>query len=385
MKVYYILSVLSIEDKNFFFDSIKDIHKPEDVDNIIKTRYYRVNKVTTNTTYNSITLETWMFIKTIWDKYWVSPDQINWIYKENMVILNDDLWLYNSKNNEWNKISWEKNTYFFTSRYSFWNIFWAFFNELSKIHKNFPKLIYPNKNLIYTRKEKIRFIMNAYTKRKKIIGNFMLPLMYTRSTQSIKSLLSLWKNEVWDSDILIKKSRWTDNWKHITLLNVEEYLWNDQKIDYLFLKYISFTNEFDSWIYFTSYFDIEKEYRLYYAKDKITSKYNLYSAKQKINLTSKEDLLSKMTLWTWSDLKVKWELLDNNSIPKELDKIAKFVFKSNDLEVWVIEFIKLSNWEYRFLEINCLWGSMMFEWKDEENIKDLISNWWNFLYNKDIK
>jgi len=355
MKVYYILSVLSIEDKNFFFDSIKDIHKPEDVDNIIKTRYYRVNKVTTNTTYNSITLETWMFIKTIWDKYWVSPDQINWIYKENMVILNDDLWLYNSKNNEWNKISWEKNTYFFTSRYSFWNIFWAFFNELSKIHKNFPKLIYPNKNLIYTRKEKIRFIMNAYTKRKKIIGNFMLPLMYTRSTQSIKSLLSLWKNEVWDSDILIKKSRWTDNWKHITLLNVEEYLWNDQKIDYLFLKYISFTNEFDSWIYFTSYFDIEKEYRLYYAKDKITSKYNLYSAKQKINLTSKEDLLSKMTLWTWSDLKVKWELLDNNSIPKELDKIAKFVFKSNDLEVWVIEFIKLSNWEYRFLEINCLW------------------------------
>gem|GEM_PF-5836528 len=69
MKVYYILSVLSNEEKDFFFDSIKLLNNPTDIDEIIKTKYYRVNKETIGTTYNSIILETWIFIKTIWEKF----------------------------------------------------------------------------------------------------------------------------------------------------------------------------------------------------------------------------------------------------------------------------------------------------------------------------
>lgn len=380
MKVYYILSVLSESDKNFFFDSISGLNKPEDIDHIIKTKYYRVNKKTIGTTYNSITLETWIFIKSIWEKYWVSPKEINWVYKQNMVILNDDLWLF--KNNLWEKVSWEENVYFFTSRYSFRNIFWAFWEELSKINKKFPKLIFPNKNFNNVQKEKISFIMNAYKKRKKLIWDFMLPLMYTRNTQSIKNLLQLWKKEVWEENILVKKSWATDNWKHISLINVDEYLENDQKIDYLFLKYIYSTSEYNSWVYFSTFYDIEKEFRLYYAKDNLTWEYNLYSAKQKINLTDKESLLTKATLRTGQDLKVEWYLLDINNIPDDLKKAAKYILKRNNIEVWVIEFVRLHNWKYRFLEINCLWWSMMFDWEDEDNIKERITNWWGYLFNK---
>lgn len=385
MKIYYILSILSDEEKKFFLDSISNITKLDDIDYIIKTKYYRVNRKTENTTYNSIILETWLFIKEIWIKYWISPTEISWVYKENMVILKDDLWIFRNNVNEWVKISWEENIYFFTSRYSFWNVFWAFWDELSKINKKFPKLVYPNKDLDFNRHEKSRYIMKSYSKRKEIIGNFMLPLMYTRNIQSIKNLLILWKNVTWEKEILLKKSWATDNWKHITLFNADEYLLSDQKLDYLFLKYISSISEFDPWIYFTSYYNINKEFRLYYIKDKNTWKYKLCSAKQKINLTSKDELFLKTTLSTWNDMKVKWELLDIDLTPKKLEKLAKFVLKRNNIEVWVIEFVELPSWEYRFLEINCLWWSMMFEWKDEENIKNMISDWWKYLFKKNVE
>ncbi len=378
MKIYYILSILSVEEKKIFFNSIRDLKQPKDIDELIKTKYYRVNKKTYNTTMNSIILENWIFIKSIWINYWIKPDNINWVYKQNMVILNDDLWLFD--NNKRQKVSWAKDVYFFTSRYWFMNIFWSFWEEISKVNKKFPKLIFPNKNLINTRKEKIRFIMNIYERRKEIIWDFMLPLMYTRNTDSIKQLLLLWKQEVWINDILIKKSWATDNGKHITILKIDEYLENEQKIDYLFLKYISKISEWNSGIYFTSYFNIDKEYRLYYSINNKTLKYKIYSAKQKINITQKEELLKKTTLSTWHNLRVKWKLLNKNRISNKLKEIAEYILNKNNIEVWVIEFIKLKNGTYRFLEINCLWWSMMFEWRDEEDIKEHISNWWNYLF-----
>ncbi|MDR2639934.1 MAG: hypothetical protein LBC61_00930 [Candidatus Peribacteria bacterium] len=117
MKVYYILSALSIEEKTFFLDSIKNLKQPTDIDELVKTRYYRVNKKTENTTDNTIILETWMFIKSIWLNYGVSPDKINWVHNQNMAILNDDLWIYDNTKYSWDKISVEENIYFFTSRY----------------------------------------------------------------------------------------------------------------------------------------------------------------------------------------------------------------------------------------------------------------------------
>jgi hypothetical protein len=28
---------------------------------------------------------------------------------------------------------------------------------------------------------------------------------------------------------------------------------------------------------------------------------------------------------------------------------------------------------------------MMFEWKDEENIKNMISDWWKYLFKKNVE
>ncbi len=384
MKAYYILSVLSVEDKNFFFDTIKDINSPDDIDAIIKRKYYRVDKKTVNTTYNSITLETWLFIKQIWLRYDISPNQINWVYRQNMVILNDDLWLSNWVWKWWEKVSWEKDTYFFTSRYSFRASFWAAWDKISQHNPLYPKLVFPNKEITLNKKEKIRFIVNAYEKREEIIGDFMLPLLYTRNTGSIRDLLNLWKQEVGSTNSVMKKSWATDNGKHITWINVDECINNDQKLDYLFLKYISRINEFDTDLYFTDYFEIDQEFRLYYSKNLKTNNYTLYSVKQKVNLTWRDEILSKANMRTWQQVKVKWSCLDKKDVSQYLDKIAKHVMQANKINVWVIEFIRLPDGAYRFLEINCLGGSMMFEGEDEKNIKTLILNWWDELFLENV-
>ncbi|MDR2639933.1 MAG: hypothetical protein LBC61_00925 [Candidatus Peribacteria bacterium] len=45
------------------------------------------------------------------------------------------------------------------------------------------------------------------------------------------------------------------------------------------MKYLYYANWSDSQIFFVDFYEIDKEYRLYYTKDKNNGKYKYYSAK----------------------------------------------------------------------------------------------------------
>lgn len=382
MTVYYLLFYLNEYEKNFFFRTISNISSIDDIDNLIKNHYYRVWKPydSNNITMNTFILETWIFLKEIWIKYWVKPNEINWIYLDNLVILNDDLWLF--KNNNWLKVSDNENTYFFTSRYPFYNPFWFLWEKLSKINKNFPKLICPNKELdSYYRDDKINYIINVYERREEILWNFMLSLFKIKWIDDIKRVFELWKKVTWTDNTVLKGAWGTDNWKHIKLLNINELLVRKDMLDYIKIKFIDSINEFWSNIYFTDYFEIKEEIRLYFAKNKDWN-YKIYSIKNKVNLTWKEELYFTDSFSTWWNIKVKWELWVIDEIDSWLFNISKYILEKNNKEASVVEFVITNDSEIRFLEINNLWGSLMFEWIDEENIKSRISDWWkNLLHN----
>ncbi len=384
MKIYYLLYVLNDFERDFFFKTIKNIDNIENIDNLIKNNYYRVwysydNKVITN---NSIILEAWIFIKYIWQKYDIKPDNITWINKENLVILNESLfiqkldWLEEIKN-DWKSL-------FLTSRYDFYNPFWFLWEKISKINEKFPKLLYPNKKLnnYYRSNDKIWFIMNIYEKREELIWDFMISLFKFKSANDIKWILELRKNKTGKDNLVLKLSWWSDNWKHIQLINIDEYLNRHDLIEYIQLKYINSINEYWSNIYFIDYYNIEIEYRLYLSRDKKSWKYKLYSLKNKINLTDKESLYSKESFSTWNNIKVKWELWNQKYIPKNILNYWKMVLDKNNIDISVIELVKTKDWNTRFLEINTLWWSMMFEWQDEKNIVKRIDSLWNNVIEK---
>ncbi len=378
MKFYYILSAISQKDYMFFMDSISDIQNKWDINDLIKDKYYRVDVRTENTTYNSLILEAWMFIKKVWEDYDIPPNKINWVYKNNMVILNEDLWLFDK---QWIKIS-EKNTYFCTSRNSFTNPFWVLWDKVSVINENFPRLIYPNKDLKNLKQEKTAHITNIYELRSELIWNFMLPLMYSRNTYSIQQLFKLWLDVTGEKFMLLKKSSHTDNGKHITLVDTEKYVWDDQMLEYMFLKYISKISEFDPDLYFVDFYDIKEETRLYYTFE--SNSYDLHSVKKKKNHNTKDEMSKMATMTTWRNMKVSWSVHDKKGVTKKMNETANYILKANNIEVWVIEFVELPNGEYRFLEINCLGWSMMFRWQDEEDITWMILSWWWEMFKKYI-
>lgn len=105
MKAYYLLSGFPEKDKKFFFESIKEVQHPDDFDTLIATKFYRVNQKTVNTTNSSLVLETWLFLKSIWQLYNIAPSEITWIYKNNLTIVNDDLWMYHASTDTWEQMS----------------------------------------------------------------------------------------------------------------------------------------------------------------------------------------------------------------------------------------------------------------------------------------
>jgi hypothetical protein len=294
------------------------------------------------------------------------------------------LYIQNWNNLEEIKNNWK--TIFCTSRYDFYNPFWFLWEKLSKINDKFPKLLYPNKKLdnYYKSNDKIWFIMNIYDKREELIWDFMISLFKFKSTSDIKWVLELRKNKTWKDNLVLKLSWWSDNWKHIQLIDINEYLDRQDLLEYIKLKYINFINEYWSNVYFIDYYNIDIEYRLYLSRNKKSWKYKLYSLKNKINLTDKESLYSKENFSTWNNIKVKWELWDEKNISKKILNYWKMVLDKNNIDVSVIEFVKTQEWDIRFLEINTLWWSLMFEWQDEENIKKRVDSLWGNIIDKNI-
>lgn len=386
MKVYYLLYVLNEADRKFFFKSIKSIKSINDIDYLIKDNYYRVwqdydSSIVTNST---IILEAWLFIKYLWKNYNIKPNNIIWLFDENLVILNETLFIQN-----WSdcfEVLNDSKTIFCTSRYDFYNPFWFLWEKITKIKKWFPKLIYPNKKLdnYYKSNDKIGFIINIYEDRKELIWDFMISLFKSKTDETIKWILNLWKNKTKKDNLVIKLSWWTDNWKYIKLIDINQYIKESDKIDYIKQNYLNFVNEHWSNVYFIDYYDIEKEYRLYLSRDKDSRKYKLYSLKNKVNLTKKDELFDKENFSTWTNIKVKWELWDRKNLEKGILKLWKKIMKKNDIDISVIELVKTKSGEYRFLEINTLGWSMMFSWSDEKDIKNRIKSLWGNIIEDNI-
>jgi len=372
MNIYYICQ-FDNSYKDEFFDNINSFNSFKDIDSFIDENFYIYNRDNNKKYNNWFLLEAYLFIQYIWKNKWVEPGKIKWLFWENMVILNDDLfvfynWIYES--------TYWKNTYFFTSRGAFDDIFWSFWDKISQKDKKFAKLISTNKSLWYTRIEKLTHIMNMYEKRDKLLWDFMLPLINKKSIYDIEMLLKLWNDVTGTSEAVIKWSYGVDNWNFIKLVNIDEYLWKDDKIEYLCLKFFNYLKTYSN-LYFVNYYDSIEEKRLYFTKK--NNKYELYSVKQKVNITGKDELYDKVSFSTWKDIKIKWVLWENN-IWKRLLKKAIYVLKQNNIDAWAIEFIKDSNWNWRFLEINCLWWTLMFDWEDKENIKKRILDIWDNIY-----
>jgi len=376
MNIYYLCG-FSLSEKNNFEKTLLIMSSYEDVDKYIDENFVIFWRDNLGKHKSWFIFEAYLFVKYMWKEHWVKPSEIKWLYNSNMVILNDDLYVF--YNWKYESTYW-KNTYFFTSRGAFDDVFWTFWDKISSRDDKYARLISTNKDLEYKRIEKITHIMNMYEKREELLWDFMLPLMKSKSLYDIWKLLELWVKVTWKVEVVMKWSHWVDNWELIKLIDINDYLWVDDRLEYLYLKFFNYLKTYSN-MYFVNYYDIEKEQRLYFSRNFHTKEYDLYSVKEKINLTWKYELYDKISFSTWGNIKIRWELWDND-IWEELLKNARYVLSKNNMDAWTAEFIKDIDWNWRFLEINCLGWGLMFDWQDKENIKNRTLGIWDNIFNR---
>lgn len=367
MKIYYVISRMSYSMYLEFQEILDWLNNWSDLNYYLSDIYYKkiLNSKKIDIRAGSIYHEL-IFLKYIKDRKGISYKDINWIYNEEMVILNESLFIY--KNNNWKKVNDEK-ILIMAIKLASNNPFWFLLEKLPNI-----KVSFANKHKNYILKwDKLEHIIDIYWKRKKYIWDFMLPLYKNRSLEWIKKILLLWKNITWKNIFILKWSYLSDNWKDIKLIEVDKVIEREDLLDYIYIKFVSKVL-WNNWsVYFTDRYDCKKEYRFYVNKDIRTKKVNIYYLKHKIHLTTKENLLNKINIETWVALKVNWITWDLNNISNSFIEAIWYILKNINEDSWTIEFIEENNWNIRFLEINDLWDSFV---KSE----DLEEPWQKWIY-----
>ena len=367
MKIYYIISRMSYLMHSEFQEILNWLHNGTDLDYYLSDFYYNkiLNSKRIDIRAGSIYHEL-IFLKYIKEKKDISYRDVNWIYKEEMVILNEDLFIY--KDNNWKKINDEK-IHIMAIKIASNNPFWFLLDKLPNI-----KISFANKRKNYRLKwDKLEHLIDIYWKRKEYIWDFMLPLYANRSLEWIKRIFLLWKEITWKNTFILKWSYLSDNWRDIKLIEVDKIIEREDLLDYVYIKFISKVMWNRGSIYITDRYDCKKEYRFYVNRDIKTKKVGVYYLKHKIHLTKKENLLNKVNIQTWVALRVKWENWDLKNISNDFINAISYVLKNISDNSWTIEFIEENNWNIRFLEINDLWDSFV-------KSLDLEEAWEKWIY-----
>jgi len=292
-----------------------------------------------------------VFIKYVKKKYNIDLNEINWIYKEDLVIFNEELLLY--KDWKWKKIN-DEPIHIVSVKLWFDNPFWYLLKKLPNVKAKFTNN-YDNYQL---RWDKLDFIIDIYDEREKYIWDFMLPSYVNRSLGFIQRILLLRKEKTWKDNVVIKQSYLSDNWKDIKLLKIDDFVNRNDLLDYLYIKYISKV-WFNRWsVYFIDFYDIKKEYRFYVNKTS-KNRVKIFYVKLKKHFTLKDELYNKTDIRVGTNMKITWESEVLKNISKDIKDNVKNVMKKIKPTAWAIEFIEEKNWNFRFLEINDLWDTLL--------------------------
>jgi len=370
MKVYFFLADMNLNDYNFLLEKFKLIDKVSDIKGIISNNYCKIwNKNKDGKTRNTTFLEFMVFVEYFLSKLWGNIEDINFVWRENFFIFNEDIYIY--KNNNFIKIKEE--SLFMTSRDLWSNLFFWFLSDFS-LKNNKIKVLKPNFKRDWTYNDKLYFMNKLYTTRKSSIWDIIIPFFMDSTEEVLKSFFIKVNSMLWKK-VIIKKS-FGDMWKTVRALD----LWN--WLDISNIKQTFFNNRHYSYqgLYITPWYDIKKEYRVYFLYNKKKDSIKIYSIKSRINniddtIFQKENLEIYKNLWT------KWNYINPKDFIKkeETYTFVKKIIKNIWYETWVLEVMDTKEVGLKFIEINHMWGSLMFDNEDELLLQDFYTDMYDML------
>jgi len=372
MEVYYFISNLDESDYDFFSKKINLISNRDDVDTVLDKYVYKIWAENEDTTRRAAFVEACVFIKTYIEKYSGKITDITWVYKENFVSFNKSVFIL--KQNKWYELI--SDSLFVTSRDQWIHPFFYFMVQWS-FSKNIS-ICKPNIRKDWRSYDKLFFVQKLWKYREEYLWDVVIPFFMSVDNILILKLLSFIEERI-GSKCILKKNFWVE-WLAVKALDTNR-LKTDKNIKGLKASFFNQKNLY-SWhgVYITPFYNIEKEYRLYYTY--FDEKISLFSVKHKSYESPNTQTIFSMKDFSKNSIKILWEycsvgefLSKNKSVYEE----AIVIIKNLGLHTGVLEVVKTKEWTIRFIEVNPLWGTLMFKWEDEKWIQDYYSNLWSSL------
>jgi len=369
MKIYYFLSNLSRSDYDFSIEKFSLVENVSDIDAVIDKYTHKIWVDESGRSQRAGFLEALCFMKYFITHMWGAITDIQWVYKKNFVISNSDV--YEDTSTGWVKV--DDHSIFVTTRdgfkHPFFYLLWSW-----KINTTIS-VVKPNFENIWGFLDKIHFIWKLWDQRGKYVGNIVIPLVMDARDDSIKKILSFVADKI-GSQAIIKNNFWVEG-QQVKALDLKDL----DKINVT-----EMANNFFGWKiynhrspYFTPYYNIQQEYRVYFTYSKDVVK--IFSIKNKYNhLKANQDIFSSDN-FSKSNIDIVWEYCKKDSLEqdnnKEIKKACYSIIPKLGLQMWVLELCRTLDNQVRFIEVNPMWGTLMFPWEDEDNIKNYYEDMWS--------
>ncbi|NVP17782.1 hypothetical protein HUU51_03625 [Candidatus Gracilibacteria bacterium] len=365
--IYFLDIGITEKDYDFFLDKIKLISNDISVKDIINTYYYKLGEDNTGRINKSFFLEAMTFIDYLNSELEIELKDIQWVYKENFLLLNKDFYVFNEK--FFQKID-IKNTYFVNIRYPWFSHIFRIFNQLG------GNTLGINHRWDWNYNDKIFCISKLYKGNlKEYVGDIIIPFINTFSKENINILYNFIYDNFGTKKIVLKKSfgEMGNGVKAIDL-NITN---NEKFYDALKNKYCNIYNQLDAF-YIVPFYEIITENRIYYLYNKETDILEIHSVKQKN--TNFEGVFELDSFELYKGIEVYWSYINKNEIisNKILLNYIKKIVKLIGYETGVLELGILSKKDFRFFEVNPYGGTLMFK----EDQDDMYNFYYNMYKNK---
>lgn len=378
MRACFFLHALDRAEFAFLLDKARAIRTADDVARVVSAHFRRIGDSDDDRTSRTAFVEALVFLRFFIEHGLGHPSEVEWVHARNFLILNDTLHEANGRA----FMPLEGPVIFATSRDSWRH---AFFQFLAEFFHDRVYLVKPNPDIPDFGRDKLGSIGRIWALCAELVGDVVIPFMRNRHVDQVRQLLEFVRDNI-GVKVVLKASQGVEGQKVRALdLSVGadhiDSLASAVKFDFLG-DTVSGTPS----IYFTRYYEIEMEFRIYYTRAH-SGEVTVFSVKNRENQPKDGACAFAQRDFTTRSFTVTWHYMEPETFCSEHpDLHAAFVqlVALLDAEVGVIEMCRERDGSVRFIELNPLGGALMHRGKDEELMGQYLLRMWEIAALRDI-
>jgi len=378
MKIYYFLNDIEYNNYKFFIQKLELLKKWKTGKDLIQEYFYKIWENNQGRINFWFFLDAMIFVDSIAEKYKLTYtellNKIEWVhYDRNFYVYNLDIYISDEKFSNYKKVNSNELVYFVTSRDVWLNPFFLVLYKLAELQKNII-VIRPNKRKwwIYN-DDKIFNISKLYSNDEFPIWKVIIPFLLNKDINSIDQFLRDVKKKIWNAVVIKKNS--SEFWQWVKMLKLLQYK-SEDRIEYLKMKFFDNSINSTSSIFIVPFYEIKKEFRIYYLYNYEKDVCEIYSVKNRRN-NFDGNIFEKIDIEIDINVHVDWSYFSSSEFTENK---RYFDFINNiTKQLWydrgVIEIIETEKDELIFSEINTLWAVLMFP-EDQDNMIEYRKKVW---------